>query len=99
MSEPVTVTLNIFDNDYNIVCPASESDNLHKAAQYLDQKIRDVQRSGKALGAERRAVMAALNITYELQRKPQDTPSDSNSSDEQIKQVLARVQQSLECTQ
>jgi cell division protein ZapA len=39
---------------------------LRAAAEYLDTKMRDIQTSGKVIGAERAAIMAALNIAAEL---------------------------------
>jgi cell division protein ZapA len=94
MSESQTVTVRILDKDYHIACPASESANLERAADYLDKKMRDIRRSGKVIGTERIAVMAALNITYELHNKQKNAALNSDSS-EQVTQLLMRVQQSL----
>ncbi len=94
MSESHTVTVRILDKDYHIACPASERPNLERAAEYLDKKMRDIRRSGKVIGTERIAVMAALNITYELHHK-QDNAAPAGESSEQVTQLLMRVQQSL----
>ena len=95
MTQSQTVTVHILDKDYHIACPASESTNLERAAEYLDKKMRDIRRSGKVIGAERIAVMAALNITHELHSKQQ---SDLFSADDtaQIQQLVSRVQQTLD---
>jgi cell division protein ZapA len=37
-----------------------------KAVDYLDRKMREIRDSGKVVGVERIAIMAALNITHEL---------------------------------
>ncbi|QEY60214.1 cell division protein ZapA [Pseudomonas sp. C27(2019)] len=94
MSESQTVTVRILDKDYHIACPESERANLERAGDYLDKKMRDIRRSGKVIGTERIAVMAALNITYELHNKQRDAAGDGESS-EQVAQLLMRVQQSL----
>jgi cell division protein ZapA len=94
MTESQTVTVRILDKDYHIACPASESANLERAAAYLDKKMHDIRRSGKVIGTERIAVMAALNITYELHNKQQNV-AESSENAAQVTQLLMRVQQSL----
>ena len=95
MTQPQTVTVRIMDKDYHIACPAHESENLERAALYLDQKMRGIRRSGKVIGAERIAVMAALNITYELHSKEQAQQAYAADT-EQVQDLLERVQQTLE---
>ncbi len=95
MTQTQTVTVRILDKDYHIACPVAESDNLERAAEYLDRKMRDIRRSGKVIGAERIAVMAALNITHALHGKQRDALL-SDDSTEQIQQLVMRVQTSLE---
>ena len=34
--------------------------------EYLDAKMQEIRQTGKVIGSERVAVMAALNITHEL---------------------------------
>ena len=97
MTQSQTVTVQILDKEYHIACPASESINLERAAEYLDKKMREIRRSGKVIGAERIAVMAALNITHELHTKQSDTASSGNA--EQVQQLFARVQKSLDSSE
>jgi cell division protein ZapA len=61
---PVTVT--ILDKDYRIACPRDEKDGLLASAEYLNRHIKEIRNSGKVVGADRIAVLAALNITHEL---------------------------------
>ena len=98
MTQSQTVTVHILDKDYHIACPVSESTNLERAAEYLDKKMREIRRSGKVIGAERIAVMAALNITHELHSKQYDTTLNSDNA-EQIQQLFARVQRSLDSSE
>lgn len=71
----------ILDKAFKIACPASEQDNLRRAAQYLDHKMRDIRGSGKVMGIERIAIIAALNISHELltQQRDSDGPQASAS--------------------
>lgn len=63
-AEGVTVT--ILGKEFRVACPEHERESLFAAAQYLDRKLREVQASGKVIGTERTAIMAALNIAHEL---------------------------------
>ena len=67
MSEnPKAVSVTILDKEYLISCTENERDLLHRAVEYLNLKMKEVKSSGKVIGSERIAVMAALNITHEL---------------------------------
>ena len=91
MNQPNTVTVHILDKDYCIACPADERNNLESAARYLDGKMREIRSSGKVIGADRVAVMAALNITHELLHKQQHLDQQATSSREQVRHLLERV--------
>ena len=75
---PEISTLDVFilDKAYKIASPMAEQDNLRRAAQYLDRKMREIRGSGKVLGLERIAVIAALNISHELLRLRQQTSGE-----------------------
>ena len=74
MTQSNTVTVHILDKEYCIACPQDERANLESAARYLDGKMREIRTSGKVIGADRVAVMAALNITHDLLHKQQLFP-------------------------
>jgi cell division protein ZapA len=60
------VEVKILDKEYMIACPHDAESGLRAAADRLDSKMREIRSSGKVFGAEKIAVMAALNLTYEL---------------------------------
>ena len=60
------ITIHILDKEYMIACEDNERHDLQRAADYLDNKMREIRDSGKIIGTDRIAVMAALNITHEL---------------------------------
>ncbi len=57
-----TVTVTILDKEYQVACPEEQVEALTKAARYLDRQMADIRASGKVVGLDRIAVMAALNI-------------------------------------
>ena len=64
--ETEAVTIRVLDKDYQIACPVDERDALLDSARVLDGKMREIRDNRKMVGADRIAVMAALNITHDL---------------------------------
>ena len=60
------ITLSILGKDYKIACPPSEQETLLTSALQLDQQMRELRDSGKIVGADRIAVMAALHLAHDL---------------------------------
>lgn len=60
------VNVSIMGKEFMVACPKNEHDSLNQAAKYLDKKMRNIQKSGRVIDAERCAIMAALNITNDL---------------------------------
>lgn len=90
-----TVTVYILDKEYHVVCPVEERANLERAAAYLDGKMREIRRSGKVIGAERIAVLAALNITHDLQQRTRQLEEVSDLNGEQMQQLMGQLEQAL----
>ncbi len=65
-SEPLSVTVRIMGKEYSVICPPEEHEALVKSADFLNERMTSIRRRGKALGTEKIAVMAALNIAREL---------------------------------
>jgi len=63
MSDPVArVTIRLLEKEYHVACPAEEKAALMASADLLNRKMREIRDSGKVVGLERVAVMAALNL-------------------------------------
>jgi cell division protein ZapA len=61
-----SLTLTIFGRDYRIACAPEERADLVACARYVDARMNDIREAGKVMGADRVAVMAALQIAQEL---------------------------------
>ena len=97
MSNGNSVTVQILDKEYSIICPQEERTNLIGTARYLDGKMREIRSSGKVIGADRIAVMAALNITHDLLHK--QSPPDlqvNGPTREQVRDLPERVDPALD---
>ena len=92
-SKPVNVT--ILDKEYLISCADSEREQLHTAVSFLNMKMKEVKNSGKVIGSERVAVMAALNIAHELLAYKQQNASYTSSIDTTLKRLKSKLDVAL----
>ncbi len=90
-----TVFVKILDKEYQVACPPDERMALTQAAQELDNRMRVIKGSGSVIGLERIAVMAALNLSYELQQSQSQT-QQSNLSEERLEALNERLSQALD---
>ena len=61
-----TIEVTLLGRTYRVACGDGEREALMQAVAYLDGKMNEIRKSGKVMGAERIAVMAALNVAHEL---------------------------------
>lgn len=60
------IDVEILGRDFTVSCTEEEKQGLMQSVSYLDDKMREIRDTGKIVGIERIAIMAALNITHEL---------------------------------
>lgn len=60
------VSVKILEKEYQFSCPAEERKSLLDSAEMLNAKMREIRDSGKVVGLDRIAVMAALNMANDL---------------------------------
>jgi len=67
MSDPYAqVSVRILDKEYQVACPANERTDLLDSAETLNSKMLEIRDSGRVVGLDRIAVMAALNMANDL---------------------------------
>lgn len=91
---PVTIT--ILEKEYLISCREDERDQLHTAVAFLNDKMRELKNSGKVVGTERIAVMAALNLASELLSRRSETDELSTSVDSAIRRLSSKIDAALQ---
>ena len=64
--EKGALTISLMGREFRVGCPEGEEKQLLAAVDYLNRKLREVRDTGKVVGNERIAIMAALNIAHEL---------------------------------
>ena len=95
MSTPNTTTVKILDKDYQVTCPEEKEAELLVSAKYLDKQMRGIRDTGKVIGLERIAVMAALNISHELLQPDQETDVDTTAGDS-VKRLSSKLDSALQ---
>lgn len=69
--EKGALTISLMGREFRVACPEGEEKQLLASVDYLNRKLREVRDTGKVVGNERIAIMAALNIAHEhLSNKP-----------------------------
>lgn len=98
--EAARINVRILDKDYLVACPHEERSALLDSAELLNTKMREIRDGGKIVGADRIAVMAALNLANELIKlREKDVRVEGALGDrvrgmrERIDAALARNQQ------
>ena len=89
------VSVRILDKEYQVACPPDERTELLDSAEMLNEKMREIRDTGRVVGLDRIAVMAALNMANDLlQAQARDRLLDGDLSD-RLKVISDRVDSAL----
>ena len=89
------VSVRILDKEYQVACPANERTDLLDSAEVLNAKMREIRDSGRIVGVDRIAVMAALNMANDLlHAQARDRSLDGDVSS-RLKLISDRVESVL----
>lgn len=95
-NERKTVSVSILDNTYQVACPLGEQVALVASARHLDQTMRDIKQTGKVIGIERIAVMAALNVSNDLLRQNAENHANSRYSEDTLNRINQKLDTALQ---
>jgi len=93
---PRGVTVRILEREYQVACPPEERDHLLDSAAFLNARMKEIRDTGKVTGADRIAVMAALNIASELLRLRDRDHSLQNEAGARVRALRERVETALQ---
>jgi cell division protein ZapA len=89
------VSVRIMDKEYVVACPYDERSALLDAAEFLNARMREIRDSGKVVGLDRIAVMAALNLAHDfLKGKERESKIDSGVG-HRVRALRERVEGAL----
>ncbi len=92
--KPVSVT--ILDKEYRIACKPGEEDEVLSSARHLDARMREIRKGGKVLGTERIAVMAALNLAYDLISQTSTLKEASGTTKQRLRSLSHKVKNAVQ---
>jgi cell division protein ZapA len=91
----VTTTIEILGKLYPVRCADVEVESLQMAAKLLNQKMAEVQASGKAINLERIAIITALNLANQLLQADTQKSSVMQKINNRILQLQSKVETAL----
>jgi cell division protein ZapA len=90
----VSLDVAIMGREFRVACPEDEREGLLQAVSYLDRKMREIRDTGKVIGLERIAIMAALNITHDfLAARPAEP--DTRVHRERLDRLIGLLDQAM----
>lgn len=95
MSTDKGISVKILGKDYQVACAEDQTHHLIDAALLLDNRMKEIRNSGRVIGLERIAVMAALNLAYELLKLQADVKSLSSDTDKRLEHLHQKLADAL----
>jgi cell division protein ZapA len=94
-AENKPVSIHIMGNEYHVSSPENEIGKLEDAARALDKRMREIKEGGRILGLEKVAVMAALNLSYELMHGESSSAEETAQIDQRLLKLTEKVDSAL----
>ncbi|PIT71606.1 cell division protein ZapA [Limnohabitans sp. JirII-29] len=86
------IEVQIMGQGYVLGCPEGGETRLGQAVAKVDEAMCKIRDAGKIKARDRIAVLAALNLAFDLTDKPVTTASgDTSDSSPQLQQLLQRL--------
>jgi len=90
------VSIKILGKEYRIACSENEQETLLRSAQELDEQMREIRDTGAVNGADRIAVIAALNLTHELHQIQNKSAHSKGGISAQLANLRHKIENVLE---
>jgi cell division protein ZapA len=96
-TRPKGVLINVMGREFRVAAPDGEEKQLTASVDFLNRKMREIKDTGKVVGNERIAIMAALNITHEfLCAKDGKLPASSAFDESAVKRRIESFESIIE---
>lgn len=93
--ENKAITIRVLDKEYQVACPVDEEAALLESARLLDEKMREIRDARKMVGADRVAVMAALNLAHDLLQLQSGATTDDPNLDGKLRGLQSKVEAAI----
>lgn len=95
-TEFTEVSLDIAGRNYKLKTPHHQQQGLQEAAALLNEKITELKGKSRTLSAEQAAVLAALNLSYELLTERELLAQDRQQIADRLAHLQRQVESSLD---
>jgi cell division protein ZapA len=85
----------ILGQSYVLACPDGGERDLLEAVAMVDREMSAIRDAGKVKARERIAVLAALNLAYQLAETPPAKAGDAGASADELKRLVERIDHAL----
>jgi cell division protein ZapA len=98
------IEVTILGQSYRLGCPEGGEDTLLAAVAAVDREMSAIRDAGKVRARERMAVLAALNLAYQLVERgsaptptptPAPAPAAAGPDDERLRALITRIDAAL----
>ncbi len=96
IKETKGLDVSIMGREFRVSCTEEEQKDLLKAVEFLNSRMKEIRDTGKVIGVERIAIMAALNITHEHLSTRTAGGFDVGEFKRRINRMQATIDQAIE---
>jgi len=89
------ICVRILEKEYRVACAKEQEAALLAAADYLDKQMRIIQQTGRVMGLDRMAMMAALNISNDLLKLREEYKLSEHAFLERLKALQDKIDNAL----
>jgi cell division protein ZapA len=90
------MTVSLLGREFRVGVPEGEQKQLQASVEYLNRKMKEVRDTGKVVGNERIAIMAALNIAHEMMSNSGKAGGGQSVDGTAIKRRIVAMQETLD---
>ena len=90
------VAINLMGREFRVSCREGEEPSLLASVDYVNRKMKEIRDTGKVVGNERIALMAALNIAHEFLSNPGKSNVAASQDASAIRRRIVVMQEALE---
>ena len=95
-AEKGALSITVLGREFRVGCPEGEEKQLLASVDFLNRRMKEVRDTGKVVGNERIAIMAALNIAHEAMSKNPNAANGSSLDTTAIRRRIAALQQTVD---
>jgi cell division protein ZapA len=92
----VNTTIELLGKVYPIQCPEDEVESLLESASFLNDRMQQLQDSGKVVGIDRVAIITALNLAFDFLKLEKQHNMHNNKVNQRIVQLQAKIDEAMQ---